>query len=406
MKLKNFILFVLLLTFAFSSVPYYAQDTDNTVNPVTYENELYYIKDNIPASKYVLISKDITKPAYYGIYTNYKGTKAVFQKQKKLLYGTAEDYIFPHYFENTDIYSMSDTLVPSNQGNCLLSEYFEYNTILDISNYKTMGARNDFLYLENCYAVDLNDFDKVDIDLGQNGFFPVKKLFDKEKKYSIKLSQNKFKGYYVFCKYDKDKNTIITSSLHTFNIKNHYQTAVELLLDDDYEYIFKMNVDIVDRSGNIVCASTNINKTGTNTRKYEISDVSSSLINYVSDAFDDINHANLSNEEIKKNFSDIYCPTKPYAPLYRKKKFNEFPSLIHSEADAEYVKYIRQIYAICIMDSSGQQMVSKYLRNAVSFDDLETLLSYFVYDIYVKINFNEYKRYPFKILPDTEIMYQ
>ena len=52
MKLKKFITLVITAALALSAIPAYAEDTE----PVKYENELYYIGEDIPADSYIVIS--------------------------------------------------------------------------------------------------------------------------------------------------------------------------------------------------------------------------------------------------------------------------------------------------------------------------------------------------------------
>ena len=198
--IKKFFLFTIVLIF--STIPAYG-DTLIDKEVVKYDKELYYIGADIPADSYILLSKDVTKPAYFGVYTNDLGQGAKFDKRRKVLIGKEEDYIYPHYFEDNPFYSYIDFNVPDNQGNLKISRYFEYSAFVDLSDYRIEEARNDFLYLENCYAVSVKDIDKINIEFNRDGFMPVKNNLVKGQTYQISVANDERMGLYSFYKYDK-----------------------------------------------------------------------------------------------------------------------------------------------------------------------------------------------------------
>lgn len=163
MKIKSLLSLFMAFVMLIAVVPTYA---DTTVTK--YENQVYKIGYDLPANAYIFIQKDKSKPAFVGVYDNQKGEKAEFVKNRKLSYGTESDYFYPHYFENNEYYSYLDDSLPTNQGSCKTSRYFEYSTYFNFTNYdrqKNKNANYDFVYMENCYAIALSDISNVDIDV-------------------------------------------------------------------------------------------------------------------------------------------------------------------------------------------------------------------------------------------------
>lgn len=392
--IKKFFLFTIVLIF--STIPAYG-DTLIDKEVVKYDKELYYIGADIPADSYILLSKDVTKPAYFGVYTNDLGQGAKFDKRRKVLIGKEEDYIYPHYFEDNPFYSYIDFNVPDNQGNLKISRYFEYSAFVDLSDYRIEEARNDFLYLENCYAVSVKDIDKINIEFNRDGFMPVKNNLVKGQTYQISVANDERMGLYSFYKYDKFAKKLIYINNYSNVIFNKaynsgkgnfiYGTDV-VTVPEDADIILKVGVNVCELNGKELYHSTGITFPEEFIEKYNFNDVSEALKNATIQEF-----KGLREEEIVlRNKPAAFTKTTIEAELDRKRIFKNLAAFAKTDADYEYIKYVREAYVMYAQAPYVDLLVGKYLYNATSFKDLSILLrkmayndyrtAYYIYSVY------------------------
>ena len=384
--LKRIILAALISVMALSAMPVYAGTTADS-EVTKYENELYYIGANIPADSYILISKDITKPAYFGVYTNDLGNGAKFDKKRKILIGNESDYIYPHYFEDNPFYSYSDQNVPDNQGNKIASSYFEYSYLVNLSDYKFSDARKDFLYLENCYAIPVKDIDKGNIDINRDGFIPVKGNLVKGKDYKITVANDERVGMYSFYKYDKftKKPTFVGNysgtlynKLYNTGTANLKYGSDTITVPEDADLMLKVGINICDMAGNEIYTSKGIAFPENFEEKYDFKDVSIPLKTVVKQEF-----MGLRAEEIAlRNKPYFFTKTTLESALDRKRIFKNLSGFAKTDADYEYIKYIREAYVMYAQAPYIDILVGKYLYNATSFEDLSKLVRKIAYNDY------------------------
>ena len=385
MKLNKLIATVIVLILAFPALTAFADE--QSTNFVKYENDLYYIGYDIPADSYILIQKNKSKPSFVGVYTNNLGPKASLKKKTKLLYGTEDDYVYPHYFETLEGFKAQDTTIADNEGILLNSLYFENNTCIDISYYGRFPnsySRNDILCLENCYAVSLNDIGKLNLNPEDNGFFPLFSSIKEKKQYTVSLSDDAIEGYLQCYRYNtKTKELTYTGGQRvfdhlSFNIDHKTRTESDMItIPDKTNIILKSGVDIYDLKNNLLYKSkdNNISYSYNFKEKYSFSDVSPLLKANIEPRLDD-----------------------EYSDKENKNLFRSESSLIKSEADKEYMKYVREIlvmynksqfmkvalkdkdtnkspkiYYLDINLNNGKLM-EKYFYNASSFKDLDFML--------------------------------
>lgn len=387
MKLKKIITLVITAALALSSLPVYAEDTE----PVKYENELYYIGADIPADSYIIISKDVTKPAYAGIYSNNLETGAKFVKKMKPFYGESSDYMYPHFFENNAFFNLEDNSVPDNQGNCTYSEYFEYSTYIDLSCYNHNEARKDFLYLENCYAVSVSDIDKINFDFNRDGFMPASGYMNKSQSYQISAGGDEKLGYFACYKYTKgDKKLIPLNSLIIANkqygtsSKDYLVGTGTVTIPENADVILKIGININDMNGNPIYPYEGITFPDNYTEKYNFSDVNSTLKTFAVQEFEALS----KEESATKNLKAPLVKSKEQFAIGKRKIFRSFETFAKTDADKEYLKYVREAYAMYIQSDDTDNAVTKYLNNASSFEDLSKLLriiayNYYKYDYYL-----------------------
>ncbi len=382
MKLNKLIVAVFALILIFPTFTTYADE--QSTNFVKYENNLYYIGYDIPADSYILIQKDKSKPSFVGVYTNNSGPKASFKKKNKLSYGTEDDYIYPHFFERYKEFVTPDNTVTDNEGILLDSLYFVNNTCIDISyygKYPYSYSRNDFLCLENCYAVSLNDIDKLNLNPEDNGFFPLLSNIKEMGKYNISPSGNATSGSLLCYHYDtttKELTSLASNHNSSSNRKTKTET-VSITIPEKTNIILKSCVNIYDRDNNLLYETKGdkISYSYDFKEKYNFSDVSPML-----------------KVNIKVRFEDNYLD-KENRDLFQSK-----PTLIKTEADKEYLKYTREILGIYNkrhFSHSGytQGLMNKYFYNASSFKDLDFLLKHLLisnqFSIILKIDDAFYK---------------
>lgn len=402
MMFKKILLTMLAAVLTLSAIPVYGNEAAEN-EYITYDKELYYIGSDIPADSYILVSKDVTKPAYYGVYTNYLMQGAEFVKKSKLLSGTEEDYIYPHYFENNSFYSYSDPNVPDNQGNLKIAQYFEYSTFVDLSDYKLPERRNDFLYLENCYAVSVKDIDKVDLEFQRDGFFPVKNNLTSEKSYKITVSDEERMGFMCFYRYDKfTKKLVLLSNSNTI-YNSIYSNGTNSLLygsstitvPKKADVILKVGVNVCELNGDVIYPAQGITFPDDFTEKYNFNDVSTTLKTAAIQEF-----KGLRQEEIATRNPYIFTKTTTEAQLDRRRIFKSLAEFAKTEADYEYIKYVREAYVMYSQAPYVDLLIGKYLYNATCYEDLSILLrrlayndyrsAYYVYSIYSPNSHNFY----------------
>lgn len=381
MKLKKFITLVITAALALSAIPAYAEDTE----PVKYENELYYIGEDIPADSYIVISKDVTKPAYAGIYTNNLEKGAKFVKKMKPLYGDSTDYIYPHYFETNSFYNTADTKVPDNQGNCTFSEYFEYSTYVDLSHYKHNNARKDFLYLENCYAVSVKDLDKIDVDFNRDGFMPVSGFLNKSQPYQISVDSSQRIGFFACYKYDKVSkqlnplnSVVVVNKQYPTGKKEYIYGTGTVSVHEKADVILKIGVSINDIGGNTIYPYEGITFPDNYTEKYNFNDVNTVLKDVTIQEF-----KALREEEIAiRNSAEAFTKSTEQMAIDRRRIFRNLKNFAKTDADYEYIKYVREAYAMYAQSPDIDKILSQYLYNATSFEDLSKLLRIIAYNDY------------------------
>lgn len=382
MKLKKLVTFVITAALTLTALPVYAEES---TEPVKYEKELYYIDVDIPAQPYMLITKDITKPSYVGIYKNQKEAYVEFKKNKQLLFGTSEDYVYPHYFENNKFYNGDDSSVPTNQGTCIYSSYFENSQYLNLRGYDDDDARIDFLYLENCYAVPAQDLDKVGVDFNKDGYAPISGYLTKGGTYQLEVNENEKNGFLAFYKYDKVRHTILFIKSYVLLNKQYPVYDSDLLygkqtvtVPEDADLVLKVGMNINDAGGNPLYTQEGIAFPDNFTEKYDFKDVNTTLKTITVENF-----KALKEKEIAIKKSDAaFVKTPTELAIDRRNVFKSFDKLAKTEADYEYIKYVREIYVMYSQSSYIDRMVSKYLNNAASFEDLSKLLRLVAYDIY------------------------
>ena len=402
LMVKRFFVFLFAVILTFSVIPAYGNTlTDKEV--IKYDKELYYVGADIPADSYILISKDVTKPAYFGVYTNDLGQGAKFDKKRKVLVGKEEDYIYPHYFEDNEFYSYTDFNVPDNQGNLKISRYFEYSAFVDLSGYRIEDARNDFLYLENCYAVSIKDIEKINIEFNRDGFMPVKNNLVKGQTYKMSVANDERMGLYCFYKYDKFLRKLIFINNYSNVIFNKaynsgkgnflYDTDV-VTVPEDADIMLKIGINVSELNGKEIYPLKGITFPENFNEKYDFNNVSEVLKNVTIQEFKGIRE-----EEIAlRNKPSSFTKTTIEAKLDRKRIFKNLEAFAKTDADYEYIKYVREAYVMYAQAPYIDLLVGKYLYNATSFEDLSILLrkmayndyrtAYYTYSVY-----NLYKNY-------------
>lgn len=384
MNIKKIITLIVLTAVTFTSLPLYAAGQESQ-EAVKYDKELYYIGADIPVDAYVVISKDVTKPAFAGIYTNNLGKGAQFVKKQKVLIGSSEDYIYPHYFENNDFYNTENFSVSDNQGECCFSQYFEYSAYVDLSAYKHLGARKDFLYLENCYAVSVKELNKIDIDFNRDGFMPLSNFVNKEQTYRLTIDENERIGFFACYKYEKfSKKLLLLDSLVIMNRlynsgKSDYIYGSRLLtIPEDTDVILKIGLNVEDTSGNVLYPYQGITYPESFTEKYNFSDVSNPLKTAAIQEF-----KGLREEEIAlRNMPAAFTKSTTETAIDRRRIFKNLEGFAKTSADYEYVKYVREAYAMYAQSPYADILLGKYLYNASSFEDLSVLLRSMAYNDY------------------------
>lgn len=384
--LKRIISLALISVITLSAMPVYA-DASADSEVTKYENELYYIGADIPADSYILISKDITKPAYFGVYTNDLGKGAKLDKKRKILIGNESDYFYPHYFEDNQFYSYSDYNVPDNQGNLITSNYFEYNCLVNLSEYKHPSGRKDFLCLENCYAISAKDIDKANLDVNRDGFIPVKNNLVNGKTYKITVANDERVGMYSFYKYDKfskklnivgNYNGTLYNRLYGTDSSNVKYDSDTITVPKDADVMLKVGINICELNGNKIYTSKGIAFPETFDEKYNFNDVSLPLKMATNQEF-----AGIREEEIAlRNKPYFFIKTTIESALDRRRIFKNLSSFAKTDADYEYIKYVREAYVMYSQAPYIDLLVSKYLYNATSFEDLSILLRKIAYNDY------------------------
>ena len=381
--LKRIITAILITVLSLSTVSAYGE-TASTITK--YENELYYIGDNIPSDYYILVSKDPTKPAYFGIYSNGLGKGAKFEKRSKLIIGNEADYVYPHYFEKSSFYSYTDDNIPSNQGNLLKSSYFEYSYLLNLKTYQKLTNYN-FLYLENCYAISLKDIDKADIDICRDGFIPIKGNLLNGKDYKLTIGNEEKFGMYAFYKYSKASNKpiLITGGSHFVYNSAYYsgisasiRDSIEVNIPKDADLMLKLGVNICDMTGKEIYTSKGITLAENFEEKFNFNDVSPTLKTVAKQEFEGLK----KEMQASKNKPSNIVKTFVEASLDRKQIFKNLEKFAKNDADLEYVKYVREAYIMYFQETYSDYMISKYLYNASSYKDLSLLLRKIAYDNY------------------------
>lgn len=396
MKLKKIITLILSAVLSFSALPVLAEE--NT-EPVKYEKNLYYIGEGIPAESYILITKDVTKPSYVGVYTNQKGVNAKFETSKTLIYGTSEDYIYPHYFENNKFYSADDISVPNNQGNCLLSSYFEYSSYIDLYQYKYNNTRKDFLYLENCYAIPTNDINKTNLDFNKDGFMPSEGFITNEETYQIEVNENERVGYFACYEYDKFRKQLRPLTRRVIINKQYFSGKTEYIIDNtlvtipkETDVILKIGININDIGGNPIYTHKGITYPDNFTEKYNFNDVNPTLKDIAVKSFKALREKEIA---IKKS-DDAFIKSSTQLSVDRRNIFKSFNGFAKTPADYEYIKYIREIYTMYSQSNYIDNMINKYLYNATCFEDLSKILRLVAYNDY-RSDFYEYTTYNLRI---------
>lgn len=366
MKLKKFITLVITATLTLTSLPVYAEDTE----PVKYENDVYRIGDDIPEDTYILISEDNTKPSYYGIFYNAKGKNGQFNIAD--IVKNPQEYYLPNLFYNYDTNLLSGNY---GQQNSLISHsYFDNNTVLNLNRDDNSNSRNDFLYLENCYAVSLQDIDKANLDICNYGYAPVKGNLG-SKEYKITLSKDKG-GTLIFYKYNKNSKELETISSYTlttqkieYPIKDLYQDSTFVTVPKNADLVFKSGVNICDMSGNIIYADKDISHSDNFTEKYNFADVSTALKTRVMQYFQALSKEQKVIRNAKVPGSYIKSGAQSGSDV--KAVYKALTDLPKNDAEKEYIRYVREMYVLYSQNNYIDSVLSKYLYNATSFKDID-----------------------------------
>lgn len=384
MKIKSLLSLFMAFVMLIAVVPAYA---DTTVTK--YENQVYKIGYDLPANAYIFVQKDRSKPAFVGVYDNQKGEKAEFVKNRKLSYGTESDYFYPHYFENNEYYSYLDDSLPTNQGSCKTSRYFEYSTYFNFTNYdrqKNKNANYDFVYMENCYAIALSDISNVDIDVAGDGYMPSDKLVSVGKTYQVSVANDESVGYFVCYKVIKYSNEL--KPLAKYNIYNKFyeNERRDLTFDNiiikipkDTEIIFKSGVNITDMSNDYTITNKGLPLSDNFVEPYNFADVSDSLKIYAKSAFNA-----LREQGIAMNYKRRTTGIKSLeaVELDKRRVLKSLETMPKNAAEQMYVRYVKEIYVMYAQSSYNDIIVGKYLYNGSSFKDLNYLLRTMFYNEY------------------------
>lgn len=357
---------VALLTF--SSLSVYAAEAPKT-QVTKYENEVYHIGLDIPEDTYILISKDNTKPSFYGIYLNLKGYNSQFSISD--IVTNPQEFYLPNIFYD---YEKNSYINNHNKQNDLIKQdYFDNSFVLDLTD-EDSNARKDLLYLENCYAVSLKDIDNAGIDICNYGFAPVNgNLSNKE--YKITLSKERG-GTIIFYKYNKNQKTLeeisyvtLTNKKVDYNIKNLYYSTTYVTIPKNTDFIFKSGINICETSGNVIYNDNDISHTNNFLEKYNFSDVSKTLRTRVMQDFQALSKEQKVIRDAK--VPTTYIKTGAEASLDRKKIYKALSSLPKNDAEKEYIRYVREMYVLYSQNDYIDSVLSKYLYNASSFKDID-----------------------------------
>lgn len=366
MKMKRIFALALSVVVSLTTVSVQAAVTNASEEPVKYENELYHIGYDIPADSYLLIPKDNTKPAFVGVYSNAGNPKGELRRYYEISVGAEIDYIYPHYFDQSEKFSEKAEKAIENEGKCLYSQYFEFTGLIDLSSErnKTNPSYN-FLCLENCYAVSVKYADKLEWDPDNSGFMPMSTFYKKGDSYSIKPSENKPRAEFACYKYDKITGNIepltscyVDNPLYIqYTDPNRERTAANSLISipNDTDIVFKKDAEIFDIKGNIVHTDKNYLIPDNYTEKFNFNDITKTYKMSVIQQLLNVK-ANLGVNLIK-----------------------DLTSSAKTDADKEYCRYAREIGVISGGSIYEKIFIERYLTQAVSFKDLEQLLRYIVY---------------------------
>lgn len=383
MKIKSLLSLFMAFVMLIVVVPAYA---DTTVTK--YENQVYKIGYDLPANAYIFVQKDRSKPAFVGVYDNQKGEKAEFVKNRKFIYGTEADYFYPRYFENNGYYSYLDDSLPTNQCSCSVGRYFEYSTYLNFTNYDRKRNRNanyDFLYMENCYAIAMSDIYNINIDVTDEGYMPSDKVVTSGKTYKVSVNNDENKGYFACYKVIKYSNELKPLAKYSITNKTYQNTKKDVVYDNimvtipkDTDIIFKSGVNITDISNpTYTVTSKGLSLSSNFVEPYNFADVSDSLKNYVKTEINAV-----KEEQIAKNNSARVSGLKTNEgdEVDRRGVFKILETIPKNDAEALYVRYVREIYIMYNYSPYIDTMVGKYLYNGSSFKDLDNLLRIIAYN--------------------------
>ena len=171
------LIFTLVVCMMLSSVCF-GQETntsDVSVNSAVkysqrFDPGIYVIGKDINRDRYMLIANDPDEIACVAIYDGKNSVGKPFGRKYYLK--DREFYDYPNIFEGEDQFGTRDVSYPENLYTPLYFDYFEYDTILDLSgfiNNKTL--ENCYIELVNCYAVLENE--APPLDPSRNGMFRV-----------------------------------------------------------------------------------------------------------------------------------------------------------------------------------------------------------------------------------------
>lgn len=367
MKLKRIFALVLSIAVGLTTVYVHASVTTETEEPVKYENELYHIGYDIPADSYLLIPKDNTKPAFVGVYSNSGNPKAELNKYYELSVGNEIDYVYPHYFDESEDFSDKTEKAIENVGKCLYSKYFEFVGCIDLSSERNIkNPSYNFLCLENCYAVSVKYADKFEWNPNNSGFMPVSAFYKKGKSYSVKVAENKPKASFVCYRYDKITGNIepltscyVDNALYKQYTNRHTDgqifTSKLLTIPKDTDIICKKDANIFDINGNLMYTDQNFSIPDNYTEKFNFADITPTY--------------KLSVQQQLSNFNTAFSI----------RFFKDLTSSAKTDVDKEYCRYAREIGVISNGGIYNKMVVDRYFSNAASFKDLEQLLRYVVY---------------------------
>ncbi|MEI3163293.1 MAG: hypothetical protein V8S74_07845 [Lachnospirales bacterium] len=377
MKIKSLLSLFMAFIMLIAVVPAYA---DTTVTK--YENQVYKIGYDLPANAYIFVQKDRSKPAFVGVYDNQKGEKAEFVKNRKFIYGTEADYFYPRYFENNGYYSYLDDSLPPNQCSCSVGRYFEYSTYLNFTNYDRKRNKNvkyDFLYMENCYAIAMSDIYNINIDVTDEGYMPSDKVVTSGKTYKVSVNNDENMGYfacYKVIKYSNElkpltKNFIINKSYQS-TIKEGIYDNIMVTIPKDTDIIFKSGVNITDvYNPTYTVTSKGVTLSNNFVEPYNFADVSNSLKNYIKT---EINALSYESSGPCSRRSVVGYNTDDKSAEDRRRVFKTLETIPKNDAEALYVRYVREIYVMYDYSPYIDIMIGKYLYNGSSFKDLDNLL--------------------------------